>query len=476
MTDPRPSAAPRSRLDLHLLAREDVERVYAAALDRLARDGVAPACVEAREALLAAGATRAREGMVRLARDLVEEAAARAPKRVVLGARSRDRDVVLEPGGCLLAAGGRPAPQAQPLAGGPPRAATLSDLEGACRLADALPDVGLVIGPPLSAAAESDGRARLAEIGCALRSTTKHLQLTGLTSPATAAAAADMAGALCDDDVGRRRRPPLSLLGGAETFEAAVVFARRGLPVGTFVAPPAAPPSADPEPADLAEAVVAFVAAVLVGNAAIQARAPGVAYVAPVWPALAGLPATGPDAATFIAAATQVLARAGLPAAAGAFATSAPTSDWEACTDGSFAALSSALAGAALVSGAGTLRGGDVFSPQQLVADAEIFSWCASIAAGIVVDDETLAVETIKRVGIGGNFLGQRHTRRHMKDVWQPRLLDRTSWDAWMAGGRQGAAEKASALAGVLLAGHEVLSLDAEPAAKLERIIATAGL
>jgi trimethylamine:corrinoid methyltransferase-like protein len=63
-----------------------------------------------------------------------------------------------------------------------------------------------------------------------------------------------------------------------------------------------------------------------------------------------------------------------------------------------------------------------------------------------------------------------------MKDVWQPRLLDRTSWDAWMAGGRQGAAEKASALAGVLLAGHEVLSLDAEPAAKLERIIATAGL
>ena len=63
-----------------------------------------------------------------------------------------------------------------------------------------------------------------------------------------------------------------------------------------------------------------------------------------------------------------------------------------------------------------------------------------------------------------------------MKDVWRPRLLDRASWDAWVAGGRQGAAERAAELAGTLLAGHEAEPLDAEPAATLERIIATAGL
>ena len=63
-----------------------------------------------------------------------------------------------------------------------------------------------------------------------------------------------------------------------------------------------------------------------------------------------------------------------------------------------------------------------------------------------------------------------------MKDVWRPRLLDRSPWDAWVAGGRQGAADRAAELAGSLLAAHEVEPLDAEPAATLERIIATAGL
>jgi len=45
-----------------------------------------------------------------------------------------------------------------------------------------------------------------------------------------------------------------------------------------------------------------------------------------------------------------------------------------------------------------------------------------------------------------------------------------------VAGGRQGAAEKAAELAGALLAQHEVEPLDEERAATLERIIATAGL
>ena len=95
---------------------------------------------------------------------------------------------------------------------------------------------------------------------------------------------------------------------------------------------------------------------------------------------------------------------------------------------------------------------------------------------GIDVDGETLAVDAVKQVGVGGNFLGQRHTRRHMKDVWRPRLLDRAPWEAWVAGGRRGAADAADELAAELLAKHEVEPLDGERSAVLQRIIATAGL
>jgi trimethylamine--corrinoid protein Co-methyltransferase len=346
-----------------------------------------------------------------------------------------------------------------------------------------LPDVAVVAAPPLATHATADGPVTAAEIAACLHATTKHLVITGAMSPTTAAALADMAGALRADEADVRRRPPLSLLGGAESFSAAAEFARRGLPAGALVSATAAGPdratptgAGDPSPAEVTEALVSYLADGLAANAALQAVAPGAAFVAPVWPALAGLPAAGPAATAFMVGATQVLTRAGLPAAVGAFATAAAGVDWQACSDGAFAVLACRLAGAALLTGAGTLSGGAVFSPRQLVADCEIHSWCSAIAAGISVDDETLAVDAIKQVGVGGNFLGQKHTRRHMKDVWRPRLLDRTSWDVWAAGGRQGAPEKASELARSLLTGHSVDPLDSETAATLERIIATAGL
>lgn len=504
MTDALASGATRARLAFRLLASEDVERVYAAALERLAAYGVVPACAEAREALLAAGATplpatgasssaaireTAAAPALVLASALVEPAAARAPKRIVLGGRTPAADVVLEAGAALLGAGGLPARKAEPLAGGSVREATADDLEDACRLADGLDDVSVVVGPPLTATGAESHAARVAEIGRTLAATTKHLQVTGVSSPGVAATAADMAAALRDDEAAARRRPPLSLLGGAESFPAAAVFARGGLPVGAVLEASLVGPghpacggaraegtTMDSERMVVAERLIAFVADVLAANVAIQALAPGAAYIAPVWPTLAGLPAAGPVAVAFMVAASQVLTRAGLPVAAAAFATSAPEPDWLACTDGSFATLSVAAAGASVLTGAGSLRAGGVFSPRQLVADAEIHSWCSTVTAGIAVDDETLALEQIKEVGIGGNFLGQKHTRRHMKDIWRPRLLDRSPWDAWVTDGCTGAAERAVEVAGALLAGHEVEPLDRERAATLERIIATAGL
>ena len=108
--------------------------------------------------------------------------------------------------------------------------------------------------------------------------------------------------------------------------------------------------------------------------------------------------------------------------------------------------------------------------------DSEIFSWNAFIAAGIDVDDETIALDAIKQVGVGGNYLGQRHTRRHMKEVWRPRLLDRTMWDAWVASGREGAYEKATALAEQLVAEQRRCRSGPRRAAVIERVIAGPGL
>ena len=460
---PRPVLTTQARLALRVLSEADVAAVHAAALELLGAEGAA-----------------------------AEAAARSAPSSFVLAGRVPEHDVALGAGRVWLAAGAATAGEAgvperiRRLAGGDSVPATAADLDEAIRLADALPEVAVLAGPPLRAA----GVPVTAALAHCLAGSSKHVLAGLLTTVEDAESAVDLAAAVAGSAADARRRPPLSLHGGAAARDAALVFARAGMPVG-LVLPPAdaavgvpAPPStpaatagiAAPAPADLGPALVRHHAGVLAGCAAVQAAAPGAPFFYVADPMAAGLPAAGPQASLFQLAAAQLAAHAGLPLVAGGLRTTSHEPDWQACQQDAFISMTTTASGADVTGGAGLLGAAAAFSPQQLVMDTEIFSWNAFIAAGIAVDDETIALDTIKQVGIGGNYLGQRHTRRHMKEVWRPRLLDRTMWDAWIASGREGAYEKATALAEQLLAEHTAVPLGAEARGVIERIIAGPGL
>jgi trimethylamine--corrinoid protein Co-methyltransferase len=54
------------------------------------------------------------------------------------------------------------------------------------------------------------------------------------------------------------------------------------------------------------------------------------------------------------------------------------------------------------------------------------------MAAKLVVDEDTLAMETMKAVGPGGTFLSQDHTFQYFRqELWMPKLLERRNWDLW---------------------------------------------
>ena len=76
------------------------------------------------------------------------------------------------------------------------------------------------------------------------------------------------------------------------------------------------------------------------------------------------------------------------------------------------------------------------------------------VAGGVVVDDETLAVDLIGKVGPNGTYLSEKHTRRHMKEIWRPTVWDRTPYDVWLAGGKKGALDTATAIADDILANY----------------------
>jgi trimethylamine--corrinoid protein Co-methyltransferase len=103
---------------------------------------------------------------------------------------------------------------------------------------------------------------------------------------------------------------------------------------------------------------------------------------------------------------------------------------------------------------------------------AEFIARNRRLLAEIEVSDETLAVDVLKAVGPGGAFLGQRHTRRHLRgNQWRSRILNRASYDRWLEDGGTDATEKARQRASELLATHEAEPLPEGLAERLDAVV-----
>ena len=125
------------------------------------------------------------------------------------------------------------------------------------------------------------------------------------------------------------------------------------------------------------------------------------------------------------------------------------------------------MAGTNLIYGAGMLDSGLIFSYAQLVIDNDIFKMIRKMMQGVLVDDENLAVDIIKSVGPGGDFLMQEHTMKYMRTLPSaPNLIERNNRENWLASGGKGLAERAAERAAEILANHtpEPLSDDAKSA------------
>ena len=92
-----------------------------------------------------------------------------------------------------------------------------------------------------------------------------------------------------------------------------------------------------------------------------------------------------------------------------------------------------AMAGANVIAGAGIMESGLTFDFGQLVMDAEFVGMIGQCAAGIRVDDETLAVDDIFAVGSFGDYLSLDATMLHMREQSQPRHIDRRVHEDWLA-------------------------------------------
>jgi trimethylamine--corrinoid protein Co-methyltransferase len=116
-----------------------------------------------------------------------------------------------------------------------------------------------------------------------------------------------------------------------------------------------------------------------------------------------------------------------------------------------------ALAGINMISGPGMLDFENCQSFEKLVIDDTICGMALRLVRGIDVNDETLAVDLIRKVGVGGHYLAQRHTMEWLsKEIFNPSdLVDRRELSAWKKLGSKDTVQRAREIAQGILRDHK---------------------
>ncbi len=476
---PRPiKSITNPKLGLNILTPQEVQRIHDATLDIIENVGVRFPSARALDIWQSFGATVDRETqIVKAPGHLIESALKKAPPTYSLAARDASQDLPLDGNHVFVGTDGCGV-EVIDIYSGERRRSRLQDVGEIARAADYLEEVGFH-WVAVSAQDKPPETRGLHEIKAIWENSTKHVQTESIYSEKEARAAIEMAAAIAGGRDALRRRPLLSLMqctapplghdGGS--LDAALIGAEAGLPVG-FMTMAACLTTG---PATLAGNLVVGNAEVIAGTALIELAYPG----APVFYAAAQTASDlrtgaytggGPEDFLF-GAATNVLSDFyDIPLSMGSFATGAKEPNWQAGIDNVMSTFMSCIVMSDMLLGVGFLHGSRIWSYAEMLLDTEIFNIVHKTLQGIVVDDENLALDVIRAVGSGGNFLSQKHTRKHMREIFTPQFMDRRPYNEWQEK-QDGPADWALAKARQILETHQPDPLDAQVSAELQRII-----
>jgi trimethylamine--corrinoid protein Co-methyltransferase len=117
-------------------------------------------------------------------------------------------------------------------------------------------------------------------------------------------------------------------------------------------------------------------------------------------------------------------------------ATDSKLLDEQAIFEGTMTLYGSMLAGGNMIHDMGYMESGLMGSLELVVLQDEIVSVIKSgTSPGLEFTEENLALDLVHEHALSGDFLGTQHTVRHVRDGWQPRLVDRHNHKQWLDSG-----------------------------------------
>ncbi|MDH3519237.1 MAG: trimethylamine methyltransferase family protein [Myxococcales bacterium] len=474
--------APSARASgYRLLADSQLEEMHLAALEILRRTGVRVYEPEVVAMLGDAGCSVTDTSLVRFPPAVIEDALRWAPSRVPLCDRTGQARVLLEAHRTYFGTGSD-LPNTRDLETGERRLSRLSDVRDTARLADALPNLDFIMSMALPSDVPSTTSDRHA-FRAMIENTAKPVVFTAWDESGI-----DDILAMAECVAGGRdelRMKPF-LLGYFEPTSPLQHFdvvlrkllrmVDRGLPV---VYAPGAVDGAS-APVTGAGSLALGTAEVLSGLAIAQLRRRGTPFVLGS--------GSGPlDMRTLVATYvspefmrhTMAIAELAhhyyrLPVWGFGGCSDSKLPDMQAGIDSTLWTLCAALSGANLVHDVGYIESGLTCSYEMIVVSDEIIGFVRRLLAGFRIDAETLALDTIHEIGPKADYVTAKHTTRHYREVWYPRVLDRRGHGAWVSAGRPTAVETARAIARETIANHVPAPLPNGAGETLAAIIAEA--
>jgi trimethylamine--corrinoid protein Co-methyltransferase len=468
----------RCRRDV--LTNEGVERTRYAALEILELTGVAVRSEKGRRLLRDAGcAVDEKSAVVKFPPSLVEEMARKNDRAVVFYGRTRKHDARLDFEHVHVCSDGN-GTEAMDFETRKRVTSRKSDVARSAFVADALKGHG-INWPNVTSQDVPQGTRHIHDLQASLENTEKHITLATDTTAWEVQDVVELASAAVGGKEELRKRPiissihtsftPLQIEG--EGLDAGFVAADAGLPICFYVMP--GPGSTGP--ATLAGSVALAVAEALAGNTLFQLNRPGTPFVfscgiAPMDMKTSTRAGGSPEHGLTSAAYTQMAHYFGFPSLVGGFVTTSKEPDEQAAYEKFSSAVTPILAGADMIAGIGLLEDCRTIWLEQLVIDSEMSRIIGRMAQGIEVNDDTLAVDVINKVGIGKDFLGQRHTMEHFRtEHFIPIVTDRSSYDTWKAKGSKTMLDRAGDEVRRIFKEHTVEPVRSEVAETAVRLV-----
>jgi trimethylamine--corrinoid protein Co-methyltransferase len=456
------------------MGRQECEKIHLASLEILERVGVDVHDEKAR-AVLADGGARVDGIRVRIPEYMVSRALAITPRRIVL--YDRHGRVAMRAGGYnTYYGGGSDCLNILDHRTGQRRRPTLKDVTEAATLMDALPEISFV----MSAFLPEDVDPRIYDryqMEAMLNATTKPIVFVTPDFEGCVAAV-EMCEIVAGGAEAFRQRPfatcyinvTSGLIANAEALQKCMYLAEKGLPQ-LYIPLNAGGVNS---PTTTAGCMAAMNAGTLLGIVLAQLVRPGSPVAVPGWNG-------GPyNLKTMVG--NYVLAdEQGVPTSMGKYY-DLPVFGLGGCTDskvldhqcGVEAALSlftALLHGANIVHDVGFMDSGLQGSLQLIVMCNDTIGWLRAATAGVVVNDETLALDVIDELGPTGNYLDHPHTLRHFKEPFYSRLADKGTYSQWLEAGGTTMEQRAARLVDQILSKHTPEPLPADVQASIHEVV-----